>query len=282
MQPAAALEEAGAGAEAKLEDALETISQLTARVEKLEADVMRIDRDAPQELVWGWMSSLMCCTSPCAFLCCWGADDGSYQVGTWKRRAQPVPGSLRSRAEKPKKHTSTRATSSSSPYHQTAPSTEVVAKAKVEPLELTGGSHFEGTWSGDGWAFDLTLVLETISDDGAVEGRTDWVLRGVPAAHSESYGDKVGGAPAVEFWKGKRDNRQLSGEGYETQDPAGIIATGKYQLVLLSREQAKEQAQTKRQVLSGVISGHHVRLVRSPSGPASDAEPPNTVPRVGP
>ena len=274
MQPSSAIQEAGAGAETKLEDALETISQLTARVEQLEADVMRIDRDAPQELVWGWMSSLMCCTIP-GFLCCWCADDGSYQVGTWKRRAQPVPGSLRSRAEKPKKHTSG---SSTVTDHQTAASTEVANKA--EPLELTGGSHFEGTWSGDGWTFSLTLVVETISDDGAVEGRTNWVLRGVPAAHSESYGDKVGGAPAVELWKGKRDYRQLSGEGYETQDPAGTIATGKYQLVLLSREQAKEQAQTKRQVLSGVISGHHVRLVRSPSGPASDAE--NAAPRAEP
>ena len=224
----------------------------------------------------------MCCCAPapaaCAFLCCWCADDGSYQVGTWKRRAQPVPGSLRSRAEKPKKHTKATSGSSTVTDHQTAASTEVANKR--EPLELTGGSHFEGTWSGDGWTFSLTLVVETISDDGAVEGRTNWVLRGVPAAHSESYGDKVGGAPAVELWKGKRDDRQLSGEGYETQDPAGIIATGKYQLVLLSREQAKEHAQTKRQVLSGVISGHHVRLVRSPSGPASDAE--NAAPRAEP
>ena len=58
MQPSSAIQEAGAGAETKLEDALETISQLTARVEQLEADVMRIDRDAPQELGWGYGASL--------------------------------------------------------------------------------------------------------------------------------------------------------------------------------------------------------------------------------
>ena len=103
--------------------------------------------------------------------------------------------------------------------------------------ELTAKTTFEGSWSGDGWDFDLALVIDKVSG-GAVEGHTKWTLRAVPKKYEDEYGPKVGGS-AKELWKGKRDGRQLAAEGYETEDPAGIIAEGKYQLVLLTQQLIK-------------------------------------------
>ena len=131
---------------------------------------------------------------------------------------------------------------------------------------LAPDSTFEGKWaSSDGWAFDLLLVVDKVEPSGAVQGHTDWMLRAVPSKHQADFGSKIG-KQATELWRGKRNGREVAAEGYETQDPLGIIATGSYKLVLRRHaaidDLPDDKDQEKLQVLMGLCAKEQVRLVR--------------------
>ena len=138
--------------------------------------------------------------------------------------------------------------------------------------ELQAGTKFEGRWSGSGWEFDLTFTVDKVGANDA-EGHSDWVLRGVPDQHSADYGPKIGNS-AVEKWKGECTGRAVRVKGFETKDPAEIIAAGEYQLVLRhsddlyksesdDEEDVIEREKFRRaQVAMGKVSGSGVRLIR--------------------
>jgi len=152
-----------------------------------------------------------------------------------------------------------------------------VAEPAAEKLQA--GTKFEalGGWQGGGWRFGLTFVVDVVDGEKA-EGHSDWVLRAVPQQYEAEYGPKIG-TSAVERWKGTVSGRAICVAGVETDDPAEIIAEGKYQLVLVHGEDLydddsddeeeiieRDGGRRSAQVAMGQVSGYFVKLVRLPRG----------------
>lgn len=151
---------------------------------------------------------------------------------------------------------------------------------------LTEAAAFEASkgWAdGTGWEFDLTMAFDRVSaDTGEVEGRSTWVLRGVPARHA-ALGGKIGRS-AVEHFRGETSGRSVTVKGHVTDDPHDIIACGQYVLAIVkqrdmwqheSDEESEDEDEAfspydsrsppqkqRHQIALGKCAGRHVQMIR--------------------
>jgi hypothetical protein len=99
----------------------------------------------------------------------------------------------------------------------------------TEQAEIAGPWH--GRWTApDGWIYEAVISLR-VSGSGATSGEINWTLRKSPRPAEQG---KVG-MTGVESVRGNyyADTGTLILEGYEKNDPNGILGLDKYRLVVL-------------------------------------------------
>ncbi len=101
--------------------------------------------------------------------------------------------------------------------------------------------EWRGIWTNPtGFVFSAELTLEAgagcktcaATGDGSIRGKIVWTLRKAGSNAPEEYAKKVG-VPATEFVKGEmKGDGFLVLNGYDKDDPNGIIGMDKYRLVI--------------------------------------------------
>jgi hypothetical protein len=109
----------------------------------------------------------------------------------------------------------------------------------AQTSSVTGEWH--GIWTGpSGAVFTAVLTLETgpscktcaVVSDGGTRGKIVWTLKKVGSNASDTYASKVG-MTGTEFVKGEmKGDGLLVLNGYEKDDPNGIIGIDQYRLAI--------------------------------------------------
>ena len=88
----------------------------------------------------------------------------------------------------------------------------------------------------------------------------------MPKEFEPGFGDKIG-TRAAELFRGALlvdddGSMQLALEGYQTQDPAGMIEKGQYELLVVDRAEATGEVKT----MVGTCAGAEITLERAKKG----------------